>query len=235
MAQIVFNEALGADLFLLRLKGKFEGKMGQFYMLRSREPYPLLSRPISIYDIDDTGITFLYRRMGKGTSHFANCQKGDEIILHGPYGNGFPFVTGRIALVGGGIGAAPLYLAYKTLMKNPDNHCDLYVGFREQHEGIRLFQQLNPQTQVDIGGFVTDRVKPSDYDFILSCGPEIMMGTLEKKRKETKAVHYVSVEKRMACGVGACLVCSCQVGGQNKRACKEGPVFLAEEVFDERA
>lgn len=233
MAQIVYNKALGDALFLMKLEGVFSGKMGQFYMLKIDGCDPLLPRPISIYDIEEDGILFLYRGVGEGTKKMSKMREGDSIQLNGPYGNGFPDVKGKIALVGGGIGTAPLYMTYRVLMKQQGNSCDLYCGFQGENDAVTLFRNLNPDTKFSIGGYVTDLVNPDEYDYILSCGPEVMMEVLDQKCKGTKVVHYVSMEKRMACGVGACLVCTCKTKDGNKRTCKDGPVFLAEEVFYE--
>ena len=77
----------------------------------------------------------------------------------------------------------------------------------------------------------TDDINPADYEYVMTCGPHIMMEVLHKKVKETDAQLYVSMENRMGCGVGACLVCSCKTKDGNKKVCKDGPVFKAEEVF----
>ena len=84
---------------------------------------------------------------------------------------------------------------------------------------------------VNVGGYVTDEINPAEYDVIMTCGPQIMMKVLADKVKGTAAQLYVSMENRMGCGVGACLVCSCKTNGGNKKVCKDGPVFKAEEVF----
>ena len=82
--------------------------MGQFYMLRAWNEYPVLSRPISVFDADPETVSFLYKVVGKGTEIFAGLKAGDEITLDGPHGNGFPEVKGKVALVGGGVGIAPV-------------------------------------------------------------------------------------------------------------------------------
>mgnify|MGYP001775955877 FL=1 len=86
---------------------------------------------------------------------------------------------------------------------------------------------------IDVGGFITDSINPLDYDVILTCGPEIMMKVLYEKCKKMGATAplYVSMENRMACGIGMCKVCTCKTKSGNKTACKDGPVFLGSEVF----
>lgn len=230
MATVLKNIAVSDEFYLLKVSGKFEGQMGQFCMLRAWEDYPVLSRPISIFDCDAEGISFLYKVVGQGTELLAQLKTGDEIDVQGPYGNGFPVVTGKIALVGGGIGVAPLYLTAKTL-KAAGNAVDLYLGFQSEALLQEEYETVCDKLVVNIGGYVTDEINPEEYDYILTCGPEIMMKVLYKKVKDTNAQLYVSMENRMGCGVGACLVCSCKTNSGNKKVCKDGPVFRAEEVF----
>ena len=127
MYKIIENKYIGEDMYQMKVQGKFEGKMGQFYMLRAWDTYPTLSRPISIHDIDEEGITFLYKGVGEGTKIFSKLVAGDEIKLEGPYGNGYQKVEGKVALVGGGIGVAHLYLVAKNIP-----NCDAYLGFRNE-------------------------------------------------------------------------------------------------------
>ncbi len=172
-AAVLSNTMLSKDLYLIRVKNENTAKMGQFYMLRAWGTYPLLSRPISVFDSDGQTVSFLYRTVGEGTQMLAALRNDDKLTLAGPYGNPFPTVGGRVALVGGGVGIAPLYLAAKTPM----------------------------------------------------------MKALYRRCEGSSALLYVSLESRMACGIGACLGCSCPTVDGNRRICKDGPVFLAREVF----
>ena len=104
--KVIENRYVGEGMYYIKIGGSFEAKMGQFYMLRAWDKFPLLSRPISIYQIDDEGISFLYKKVGHGTQIISQLREGDPIKLEGPYGNGFEKVEGRVALVGGGIGTA---------------------------------------------------------------------------------------------------------------------------------
>ena len=233
MAEILQNEQVSDDFYLMKVKKENQAAMGQFYMLRAWNEYPVLSRPISVFDADPETVSFLYKVVGKGTEIFTKLKAGDEITLDGPHGNGFPEVKGKIALVGGGVGIAPLYLTAKTLKKlDPDTKVDIYLGFSGQP--ILTDRYEADQVKVNVGGFVTDDIDPREYDFILTCGPEIMMKVLYRKCRDLKAKApvYVSMENRMACGIGACLVCTCKTSKGNRRACKDGPVMLGNEVFD---
>ena len=115
MYKVIENRYIGEDMYLMRVEGKFEGKMGQFYMLRAWDKFPLLSRPISIHDIDENSISFLYKVVGEGTQILSKVKVNETIKLEGPYGNGYEKVEGKVALVGGGIGVAPLYLVAKNI------------------------------------------------------------------------------------------------------------------------
>ena len=235
MAEILQNEQVSDDFYLMKVKKENQAAMGQFYMLRAWNEYPVLSRPISVFDADPETVSFLYKVVGKGTEIFTKLKAGDEITLDGPHGNGFPEVKGKIALVGGGVGIAPLYLTAKTLKKlDPDTKVDIYLGFSGQPILTDRYEAVADQVKVNVGGFVTDDIDPREYDFILTCGPEIMMKVLYRKCRDLKAKApvYVSMENRMACGIGACLVCTCKTSKGNRRACKDGPVTLGNEVFD---
>lgn len=235
MAEILQNEQVSDDFYLMKVKKENQAAMGQFYMLRAWNEYPVLSRPISVFDADPETVSFLYKVVGKGTEIFTKLKAGDEITLDGPHGNGFPEVKGKIALVGGGVGIAPLYLTAKTLKKlDPDTKVDIYLGFSGQPILTDRYEAVADQVKINVGGFVTDDIDPREYDFILTCGPEIMMKVLYRKCRDLKAKApvYVSMENRMACGIGACLVCTCKTSKGNRRACKDGPVMLGNEVFD---
>ncbi|RVU54298.1 dihydroorotate dehydrogenase electron transfer subunit [Anaerosphaera multitolerans] len=235
MGNIISNEKLSKDFYLLKAKEEKEVKMGQFYMLRSWDYYPLLSRPISIYDSDGKTISFLYKVVGEGTELFAKLKPGDEITLQGPLGESFPEVEGKIAMVGGGVGIAPLYLASKTLKElNPENKIDIYLGFSDVALLEEEYGKVCDNLKINVGGFVTDDIEVENYDHIFTCGPEIMMKVLYEKCKRVGVEDRltVSMESRMACGVGACFGCTCKTTEGNKKVCKDGPIFSAKEVFE---
>lgn len=230
MATVIKNEAVSKDFYLLKASGSYNVQMGQFCMLRAWDQYPVLSRPISVFDCDAEGISFLYKVVGQGTELLSQLVVGDNIDVQGPYGHGFPQVQGKVALVGGGIGVAPLYYAAKQL-RAAGNPVDIYLGFTDEALLENDYRAVCDHFTVNVGGYITDAVDPSAYDYIMTCGPHIMMQVLAQKVKGSKAKLYVSMENRMGCGVGACLVCSCKTSGDNRKVCKDGPVFPAEEVF----
>lgn len=235
MSKIILNKKISDEFYLMKVEEKNEPAMGQFYMLRAWGKYPLLSRPISVFDADGTSVSFLYKVVGQGTELFRDLRPGDEISIDRPHGNGFPTVKGKIALVGGGVGIAPLYLTAKKLKEYcSESIVDFYLGFSDKPVLLDEYRAVSDSVTVNAGGFVTDDIDPVPYDAILTCGPEIMMKVLYNKCKKAgaKAPVYVSMENRMACGIGACLVCSCKTTQGNKRACKDGPVMLGSEVFE---
>lgn len=234
MAKIIENTALSRAFYLMKVEKANDARMGQFYMLRAWRHYPVLSRPLSVYDADGETLTFLYKVMGQGTELFAGLKPGDDITLDGPHGNGFPEAKGKIALVGGGVGIAPFYLAAKTLKAlHPGSTVDIYLGFSDAAVLVKAFEAVADAVRVNVGGFITDEIDPVGYDVIMACGPEIMMKVLYEKcvRTGAKAPLYVSMENRMACGVGACFACTCKTTAGNKRVCREGPVLPGSEVF----
>ena len=234
MSAVLSNERLSPEFMLLTVAHPNQARMGQFYMLRAWDRIPVLSRPISVYDADADRLVFLYRTVGEGTQRLAALKPGDELTLDGPLGNGFPAPAGNVALVGGGAGIAPLYLAARTLRRLDGNRkVDIYLGFTRQTVLTGAFAAVSTGFHLDVGGYITDLIDPLSYDAILACGPEPMMRALWKKCQDCgcSAPVYVSLEARMACGIGACLVCTRPVAGGRKRVCKDGPVFLASEVF----
>ena len=232
MALILKNDQISDDIYQMDVKGSYEGRAGQFYMLESSSNLdPFLHRPISINDIDQSKITFLYQKKGKGTALLAKFKVGDAIEISGPYGNGFNFFDSDTIFVGGGIGIAPLYLAVKSFKKQfPHRKAIVYLGFNNNAYYIGKFQSISDHIQIKTGGKITDIINYDLADHIITCGPEIMMKNIDPQ--STKHIQ-VSMEKRMACAVGACLGCSITTTKGMKRVCKDGPVFLSSEVFYE--
>ena len=232
--RVLSNQNLSDDYYLLKVASGDKVRMGQFYMIRAWKHHPVFSRPLSVYDAGKDYLSFVYRAIGRGTNIFAEQKPGASIELLGPLGNGFPDAEGKVALVGGGAGIAPLFLAAKQIKAaHPESRVEVFLGFSGEPFLVKEFEDAADRVTVNVGGFITDEIDPRNYDRILSCGPEIMMKVLHEKCRSTgaSAKVYVSLEGRMACGVGACFVCSRPVGGSNKKVCKDGPVFPAEEVF----
>lgn len=235
MAVVVSNKAIG-NSFILQLSGLPVGKPGQFYMVKVPDGSKLLPRPISIFDIDENKntLSLFIDIVGEGTKQLSRAKVGDVLQVTGPLGNGFPLTNGGAALIGGACGAAPLYLlAKKLLAQNPSQKITAYLGFSRQCASLDFFREIfSPlgQVQVDVGGFITDKVDFRQKVVHYVCGPTPMLAAAAAKAKTANAEVYLSLESRMACGVGACYACSCATTAGNKRVCNDGPVFAANEV-----
>ena len=232
--KILLNEEIQNGIYKMVVETKNEAKAGQFYMLKHNGA-TLLPRPISVCETNGETVTFVYAVVGRGTKEFATLKAGDLISLNGPLGNGFNVEEdlGRVALVSGGIGTAPMLEVSKRLRKNRSNiKMDLYAGFRDDIYLIDEIKEYVDEVYISTNtgkhghkGFVTELLEVKNYDTVLCCGPEIMMKKVIEICKEAGTKVYVSMEKHMACGVGACLVCTCKTKDGNKRTCKDGPVF----------
>ena len=144
----------------------------------------------------------------------------------------------KFAVVGGGIGTAPMYQVARELAAAGCKP-DVFFGFRdkpycmEEYRSIANLVKVSTDTgAVGFHGFVTQLYDPADYDAVLVCGPTVMMKNAARLCAEKHTPCFVSLEKKMACGIGACLGCTCETkSGEGKSVCKNGPVFDATEVF----
>ncbi len=235
--KIFENREISKTIFKMTIKGDFQGKPGQFYMLRAWNRQPFLSRPISIHNLDGEKLEFLYEIRGEGTELLSQLKKDDNIELLGPLGNGFDIdnIKGKVAIVAGGIGAAPMYYLAKEL-----NNCevDFYAGFRQRAYLVDEIKNIAKEAYIstDSGeyghkGFITDIFESKKYDIIFSCGPSIMMDKVIRSSLMNNKKIYISQENHMACGIGACLGCTCKTNSGMKTVCKDGPVFKGEDVI----
>lgn len=229
LVDVLENKKLTEDIYLMKLKGNFKGQPGQFYMFRSWNLDPILSRPLSIADKDDESITFLYQVVGKGTGLMKEIKVKDKVQVFGPLGQGFTVKEfDKVAIVAGGIGIAPmLYLAKKVKAK-----IDLYFGFRDQAYYTEDFKDFCESMNIALesqGKRVTDIFEDKNYDMVYACGPNAMLENLKKLSDPDKM--ELSLESHMACGMGACCGCAVETRSGIKRVCMEGPVFNASEVF----
>lgn len=233
MALILENRLLLPTIFELTLGGLAPGRAGQFLQLHLPDASMLLPRPVSLFDADaGKGETRLvYRVVGRGT-RLLSTLRGGELRVTGPLGNGFPLLPGDATLIGGGLGIAPLRLLCKALRQaEPARRIRVYLGYSDRVFLADAFVEAD-EVITDVGGYITNRVPFSEGVTHYACGPEPMMRAAAKKARALARPLYVSLERRMACGVGACYACSVATRQGNKRVCKDGPVFLSEDVYD---
>lgn len=231
---------LTGDVFSLTLEAGELARTtrpGQFVNIRCSEGL-LLRRPISVCDVEGTLLTVVFQVKGEGTQWLSRRQAGEELDVLGPLGHGYDIPQGKVLVVGGGIGVPPMLYAAKCCQE-----ADACVGFRSADNAI-LLEELNAvcgkvliasdDGTLGVHGFVDTLVRQTlseeRYAAVFACGPRPMLKSVAQAAKEGNTPCYVSMEERMGCGVGACLVCACSVGGHYKHVCKDGPVFNAEEV-----
>ena len=234
-------------------------RAGQFFLLKPRRTAVFLARPISVAgwkpqkqtipgnndrnQIESGGtLCFLVAIRGQGTRELAAIQPNEEVELSGPLGNSWPHErvpSGPVALIGGGIGIAPLLVLAAELGKKPNadesGGFDFYAGFRSASFGLKLKTRSLVIATEDGSqgkrGRVTDFFNPSGYKGVFACGPEPMLRTVADICVESRVLCFISVERHMACGVGACLGCTVKTSEGNRRCCIDGPVFDAREIY----
>jgi len=227
-------------------------KPGCFFNIKSESDYPLLRRPISVGLVNEDNIIFFIRRHGQGTRIFCEKKKGDYLEIMGPLGNGFDLkkTYKSILLVGGGIGVAPLLELARHYSLVEDVKVKGILGFKEEAFLIDEYKKYIEDLVIvsedkdcyDYKGLITtpliDEINSNRYDVIYTCGPKPMLKAVAKTGNDLGIDVQLLMEERMACGIGACLVCACKVKRDDDwtflRTCKEGPVFFSREViFDD--
>ena len=248
LAVVLKQSQIGTGIFDLTIQTSEIAKharAGQFVSLYCKDGTKLLPRPISLCEIDRENATLrlVYRVTGEGTGtdEFSKMKEGDTVRVLGPLGNGFELGTKKAFIVGGGIGIPPMLQLAKELQ------CEktVVLGYRDELFLLNDFQGLcdvvvsTEDGSAGTKGNVIDAIKANALtaDVIYACGPTPMLRGLKAFAEEHHMECYISMEERMACGIGACLACVCKSAGKdahtnvdNKRICKEGPVFDAKEV-----
>lgn len=249
-ARVLGQKCLAEGIYDMWLKTELaaSASCGQFIAVYPKDKSTLLPRPISICEVDKEkeALRIVYRVAGAGTTEFSTYKEGDTVEILGILGNGFPIEKaekGMTAfLMGGGIGVPPIL----ELAKELDCRKQIVVGYRDA--GCFLKEDLEKCGEVFIAtedgsvgtkGNVMDAIRENALkaDIIYACGPMPMLRAIKAYAKEAGIPAYISLEERMACGVGACLGCVCKTKEvdhhshvHNARICTDGPVFEAEEV-----
>lgn len=245
-ATVVRQDIIAKDIYSMIIKARdiaSQAKPGQFVDFYSADNSRLLPRPISICEIDSENgtIRVVYRVVGEGTKEFSRLTAEDTIDVLGPLGNGFMKQSPKAILIGGGIGIPPML----QLAKELDCEKNIVLGFRdeeflsEEFEGYGKVYKSSDAGNIGIKGTVMDAIREYgiEGDIIYACGPMPMLRAIKEYALSNGIKAQLSLEEKMACGVGACLACVCKSAGvdehskvNNKRICKDGPVFWAEEV-----
>jgi len=239
-------------------------RAGQFFLIKPRRTGIFLGRPISAagWSLGKDGVIlrFLIALRGRGSRELAGLRPGEEAELIGPLGNSWaemydsgavqakpdaPADNGPVALVAGGIGIAPLLFFARELgerNKVSQNKVpfDFYAGFRTGSFGL---EDIKPRSLIiatedgseGLKGRIPDFFTPSGYSGVFVCGPEPMLRAAADACIAAEVPCFISVEKHMACGVGACLGCTVKTIRGNRRCCADGPIFSAEDLcFDSK-
>ena len=237
-AVILSNTEIAKDIWRMEIKTNLakEARPGQF--IEISVPGFYLRRPISICEIKDESLIIIYKILGQGTEKMTELTSNDLLDIFGPLGNGFPIEDqDKVLLVGGGVGVPPLYETAKQY-RLKGSKVDVVLGFNDEESIFykEEFEQLGCNVEIatmdgSVGtiGTVLDAIqaKNIDTDFISACGPLMMLKALDA----TYTRGYISLEARMACGLGACMGCVVKdKEGNSLRVCKDGPVFNAQEV-----
>jgi NAD(P)H-flavin reductase len=257
LCELLCAESISAEFFRLDFAwpGPFP-KAGQFFMIKPKRCGFFLGRPISAFAWRPArpgeaagAVGFLIARRGEGTRELAGMRPGECAELTGPLGNAWSdflpaaqAAGGRpVALVGGGAGVAPLEALRDELREAGGPPAILHSGFRTDPRAAGAFGSEGPGAIVatedgtlGLKGRIADFLEPEKYAAVCACGPAPMMKAAAAKCASAGVPCFVSLERRMACGVGACLGCAVKTRGANRRCCADGPIFDAREVmFDD--
>ena len=245
-AVVLSQECIATDIYSMWIETPdiaAEAIPGQFITLYTKDADKLLPRPISLCEIDKENgrLRIVYRIAGAGTKEFSAYKAGDAVDIMGPLGNGFTLKDKRAILIGGGIGIPPML----ELAKELNCEKNIVLGFRDE---TFLLDDLEPRGEIYIAsedgktgvqGNVLDAIREYDIkgDIIYACGPTPMLRAIKEYAFANHMEAQLSLEEKMACGIGACLACVCKSTEvddhshvKNKRICKDGPVFDAGEV-----
>ena len=236
--EIIENIALTESVYRMRLRGDTSAvtEAGQFVNIQLAGKY--LRRPISVCELAGDVLTIVYKVVGDGTEQMSKMVCGEKLDILTGLGNGYDLSLAgeKPVLLGGGVGVPPMYELAKRLIA-AGKEVKVILGFNTKSELFyeNEFKALGADvtvTTVDgsygTKGFVTDVLKDMEYTHFFTCGPEPM---LKAVYKVSTTSGQMSFEKRMGCGFGACMGCSCKTLTGYKRICKEGPVMMKEEIL----
>ena len=244
--KILSNIKVGDSYYKMTLDASYIARHaipGQFVQVRCSDGFdPLLRRPFSIHRLtSNQGVEILYEVVGSGTEILSRKKKGEYLDVLGPLGKGFTLPRSRAAtIIAGGIGVAPLVFLAEALKKK-NIKTTVLIGAKTKNLVLceKDFKKLDFETHIATDdssrgskGFVSKLFKPETGTMAYACGPNPMLKCIASMCKRKRIDCEVSLEEKMACGIGACLGCSVKVkSGRNKLACKDGPVFKATDLL----
>ncbi|MBQ9929079.1 MAG: dihydroorotate dehydrogenase electron transfer subunit [Lachnospiraceae bacterium] len=251
-AQVFFQQEIAPGIYDMWLTTELaqEAKAGQFIGVYPHDKSKILPRPISICEVDkeNNRLRIVYRVAGGGTEEFSSYKAGKKVDILGILGNGFPLDAAKskkVVLMGGGIGIPPMLELAKELSVAGEN-VTAVLGYRDRNlflkEDLDKYADVVIVTEdgsVGVKGNVLTAMEEKNIqaDVIMACGPMPMLRAIKRYSEEKNCKAYISLEERMACGVGACLGCVCKTKEKdhhshvnNARICTDGPVFDAEDV-----
>ena len=246
IATIVKNEKIAENVYAVTfdLGETAKVRCGQFGNISVGGTH-LLRRPIAICKTEGNTVTFCYQIKGEGTQKLKMMEAGTRLNVLMPLGNGFYVEENekKVALVGGGVGVFPLISVLREYAQTKE--ISAYIGYRNKGAvcGVEEFAKAQKFIAVTDDGsygaqmnavqaFAADLEKGNKPDVVLACGPTPMLRALKTLVEKENLECYVSLEERMGCGIGACLVCVCDMtNGKRARVCKDGPVFNSRDII----
>ncbi|WP_129595753.1 dihydroorotate dehydrogenase electron transfer subunit [Anaerophilus nitritogenes] len=244
ICKILKNKEIAKDIYEIFIEKKdvlIESKAGQFLHIKCDHHGSLLRRPISISSVEDDSLRLVIRRAGKGTEEICTKKEGELLDVLGPLGNGFSIDEfEKSIIIGGGIGVAPLLQVAKEIN---NKNTKILLGYRRDPYLVEEFEKYG---EVEIAtedgsygyrGYVVDlleKIEDEKIKRVYACGPEVMLKIVQKICKDKNISSQLSVEEKMACGVGTCLVCVCKLNKEKNAyatTCKDGPVFDGDKII----
>ncbi|MBS7528170.1 dihydroorotate dehydrogenase electron transfer subunit [Fusibacter paucivorans] len=252
LVRIISKKEINDEVFTLcveRPKAIESIKAGQFFNIKtSAYGSPMLRRPISVSGYDKDSIEFTIKVIGDGTKQLHQYEVDEKIDIMGPLGNGFEYSNEQeILVIGGGIGIAPVKGLLEVLKReNPNIKVTTILGFKDEPYLEETFNALSDTLKIVSEtdsryekGFVTEPLKSiiwKPFQMTYACGPTPMLKAITPVLNAAKMPVQLLMEEKMACGIGACLVCTCKIkegdfGYKHQRMCKDGPMFYGSEVI----